>query len=67
MATKRKTRKAVAARFRVTATGKLKFARAGKRHLNSKKPTKRKRQLKRPGILGNKKMIDTFSRMMGVA
>jgi large subunit ribosomal protein L35 len=66
MATKRKTRKAVAARFRVTATGKLSFARPGKRHLNAKKAAKRKRQLKRPGVLGNKNFTDTYRQMMGL-
>ena len=44
-----KTRKAVAARFRVTASGKLKMSRPGKRHLLTHKTAKRKRQLRRPG------------------
>jgi large subunit ribosomal protein L35 len=45
---KMKTRKAVAARFRVTATGKLKASQPGKRHLLTHKTAKRKRQLRRP-------------------
>jgi large subunit ribosomal protein L35 len=40
-----KTRKAVASRFKLTATGKLKRARPGKRHILTKKTPKRKRQL----------------------
>ncbi len=47
---KMKTHKASKKRFRVTATGKLKRAAAGKKHLNSHKTGKRKRQLRRPVI-----------------
>ena len=43
---KMKTHKASRKRFRVTATGKLKRSQAGKKHLNSPKTTKRKRQLR---------------------
>jgi large subunit ribosomal protein L35 len=43
---KMKSHKASRKRFRVTASGKLKRACAGKRHLNSGKPTARKRQLR---------------------
>ena len=43
--TKMKTHKASRKRFKVTATGKLKRSQAGKKHLNSPKPRKRKRQL----------------------
>jgi large subunit ribosomal protein L35 len=42
---RRKTKKAVAKRFRVTATGKVLRARAGRRHLLRSKNAKRKRQL----------------------
>jgi large subunit ribosomal protein L35 len=44
--TKMKTHKASRKRFKVTATGKLKRSQAGKKHLNSPKPRKRKRQLR---------------------
>jgi large subunit ribosomal protein L35 len=44
---KMKTVKAIAARFRSTAQGKLKRNRPGKRHLLSGKTPKRKRQLSR--------------------
>jgi large subunit ribosomal protein L35 len=62
---KMKTKKAVAARFRVTATGKLKFAHPGKRHLLTHKSGKRKRQLSRPGLLGDA-LLGTYKRLMGV-
>jgi large subunit ribosomal protein L35 len=47
---KMKTVKAIKARFRVTATGKLKRSHPGKRHLLSGKSSKRKRQLGRPAF-----------------
>lgn len=40
-----KTRKAVAKRFKFTATGKIKRARKGKRHLLQCKSPKRRRRL----------------------
>ena len=43
---KMKTHKASKKRFRVTASGKLKRTSAGKKHLNSHKTGKRKRQLR---------------------
>ena len=43
---KKKTHKGSKKRFRVSATGKLKRAQAGKKHLNSHKTGKRKRQLR---------------------
>lgn len=42
---RRKTKKAVAKRFKVTATGKVLRAQASRRHLLSSKSAKRKRQL----------------------
>jgi len=42
---KMKTHKASKKRFRVTASGKLKRAQAGKRHLNSHKSRSRKQSL----------------------
>jgi large subunit ribosomal protein L35 len=44
---KQKTHKASKKRFRVSATGKLMRVQAGKKHLNSPKSGKRKRQLRR--------------------
>jgi large subunit ribosomal protein L35 len=41
-----KTHKGAKKRFRVSASGKLKRRQAGKKHLNSHKTGKRKRQLR---------------------
>ena len=43
-----KPNKSVKKRFRATASGKIKRNKCGKRHLNSGKTGKRKRQLRRP-------------------
>ncbi len=45
-----KTKKAVKARFKVTGTGKLMRHKQGKRHILTKKSSKRKRQLKNPAV-----------------
>jgi large subunit ribosomal protein L35 len=60
-----KTRKAVAARFRLTATGKLKKSRPGKRHLLTHKTAKRKRQLRQPNLL-DEGHLKTYKRLMCV-
>ncbi|MCM8825319.1 MAG: 50S ribosomal protein L35 [Candidatus Omnitrophica bacterium] len=52
---KLKTRKAVAKRFKITGTGKVKHYRGGKSHILTKKAAKRKRRLKKPKILKGKK------------
>ncbi len=52
--TKVKSHKASLKRFKVTATGKLKRSHAGKKHLNSHKAGKRKRQLRKPVAETNK-------------
>ena len=62
---KQKTRKAVAARFSVTGTGKLKRNRPGKRHILTKKSPKRKRQLRRPGLVDDGQ-LKMYKRLMGV-
>ena len=48
-----KTKKAVAKRFKLTAGGKLKRAKAGHRHLASSKNRKRKRQLAMVGLVAD--------------
>lgn len=60
---KMKTKKAVAARFRVTATGKLKYSRPGKRHILTKKTPKRKRQLARAAYVDDAQ-LKTYKRLM---
>ena len=62
---KMKTKKAVAARFKVTGTGKLKRRRPGLRHILTKKSPKRKRQLKCPRLV-SKGQTKMYSLMMGV-
>jgi len=44
---KMKTVKAAKKRFKITATGKVMFKPAGKKHLMSGKPSKRRRQMRR--------------------
>ncbi len=48
---KQKTRKAAKKRFRVTATGKVLHRRSGTSHLATHKTKKRRRKLRRPGVL----------------
>jgi len=48
---KKKTSKAASKRCWKTATGKIKYARAGRGHLLSSKSRKRKRHLRHGGIL----------------
>lgn len=62
---KMKTKKAVAARFRVTGTGKLKRTRPGLRHILTKKTPKRKRQLSKPALVSDGQ-LKTYKRLMCV-
>lgn len=61
---KMKTRKSVASKFKLTGTGKLKRQRAGKRHLLTHKTGKRKRQLRRAGLV-DKTIVKTYKLLMG--
>ena len=60
---KMKTHKAVAAKFRVTGTGKLVMSRPGRRHKLTNKSPKRKRQL-RGGTLVDEGHLRTYKRLM---
>jgi large subunit ribosomal protein L35 len=60
-----KTRKAVASRFRVTATGQLKYNRPGKRHILTKKSGKKKRQLSRTKLV-DAGQIKMYRRVLGI-
>lgn len=62
---KMKPRKAVKAKFKVTGTGKLMRHRSGRRHILTKKSSKRKRRLAKevPVHKGQAKM---YKRLMGV-
>jgi large subunit ribosomal protein L35 len=48
---KMKTNSSAAKRFRKTASGKLKYSKAGSGHLLSSKSRKRKRNLRKDGIV----------------
>ena len=48
---KMKTRRAVAKRFSVTGTGKVKMTHDGKGHILTKKSRKRKRNLRKTGYV----------------
>lgn len=48
---KMKTKKAIAKRFRVTGTGRLKRSKAFKQHILTKKSAKRKRNLRKIGYV----------------
>ena len=48
---KMKTRKSAAKRFSFTGSGKVKYKKQGLRHIITKKTTKRKRNLRKGGIL----------------
>jgi large subunit ribosomal protein L35 len=63
--TKIKTRKAVKARFKVTATGELMRKRPGVRHKLTKKASKRKRRLHK-SCLVHKGQTKMYARLMGV-
>lgn len=62
---KMKTKKAVAARFRVTGTGKLKRTRPGRRHILTKKSAKRKRDLAKSRLV-DEGQVKMFKMLMGV-
>lgn len=62
---KMKTKKALMARFKLTATGKLKRSRPGKRHILTKKSSKRKRHLSTPALV-DAGQLKTLKRLMCV-
>ena len=64
--TKMKTKKAVKARFKVTATGKLLHNHPGRRHILTKKSSKRKRQLRKQSLVSHAQ-TKMYARLMGVA
>ena len=60
MAKNNKTNKSVQKRLRVTGTGKIKYSKCGKRHLNAHFTAKRRRQLRGAGVLGNAKITTKY-------
>jgi large subunit ribosomal protein L35 len=63
---KMKTRKSVKARFKVTGRGKLVRQRPGRRHILTKKSSKRKRKLRKETLV-DKGQTKMYARLMGVA
>lgn len=61
---KMKTNKSIKSRFKVTATGKLKRTRPGRRHILTKKTSKRKRRL-RKSTLVSECIKKTYVKMLG--
>ena len=61
---KMKTNRAAAKRFKRTGSGKLKRRRAFRSHILTKKPTKRKMQL-RANVAVNKSDVKAVQRLMG--
>ena len=62
---KAKPKKAVKARFKVTGTGKLLRTKPGRRHIMTKKSSKRKRQLRRSGLVSDTQ-LKMYKRIMCV-
>lgn len=54
MATKNKTNRSLKKRFKITASGKLKHKKPGKRHLLAGRTSKRKRQLRKAEVTNDK-------------
>lgn len=63
---KMKTRKTATSRFKLTAKGKLKRSLSGKRHLLTKKSSKRKRQLRQAATV-HPSHATMYKRMLGLA
>jgi large subunit ribosomal protein L35 len=62
---KMKTKKAVAARFKLTGGGKLRRFKSGRRHILTKKSSKRKRHLAKPALV-DKTILKTYKRLMNL-
>jgi large subunit ribosomal protein L35 len=50
---KMKTRRSAAKRYKLTATGKVRYKKQNLRHILTKKNSKRKRRLRQPAILSS--------------
>ena len=61
---KMKTHRGAAKRFSVTATGKVKRNKAYKSHILTKKSPKRKRNLRRAGLIATKGDIERMKRLL---
>lgn len=63
---KNKTKKAMKLRFKLTSSGKLLRMKHGRRHILTKKSSKRKRSLSNP-VLVAPTILNKYKKMMGVA
>ena len=61
---KMKTHKGAAKRFKLTGTGKVKRFKAYKSHILTKKTSKRKRNLRRAGLIATKGDIKRMKRLL---
>ena len=61
---KMKTHKGAAKRFKLTASGKVKRFKAFKSHILTKKSSKRKRNLRRAGLIATKGDIKRMKRLL---
>jgi large subunit ribosomal protein L35 len=59
-----KTKKSAAKRFSFTGTGKVKYKKQNLRHILTKKSTKRKRNLRHPGILSADNVHEIKKRLL---
>lgn len=67
MATKIKTHRGAAKRFKRTGTGKIKRRRAFRNHISTKKPGKRMRRLRTPSAQVSANDMRSVERMIGPA
>ena len=61
---KMKTHKGAKKRFKVTGKGKVRRMRANKSHILTKKSAKRKRRLRRPGIISTRGEAKNIKRLL---
>ncbi|MHC6203442.1 50S ribosomal protein L35 [Breznakiellaceae bacterium SP9] len=61
---KMKTRKSAAKRYSFTGTGKVKYKKQNLRHILTKKSSKRKRNLRHPGILSPANVKEIRKRLL---
>ena len=61
---KQKTNRSVVKRFKVTKKGKVRRNKAYRRHLLAGRSTKRKRNLRRPGLVSKGERL-TYLRLLG--
>jgi large subunit ribosomal protein L35 len=61
---KMKTHRGAVKRFKITGTGKVKRYKANKSHILTKKSAKRKRRLRRPGLVNTRGEAKTIKRLL---